>query len=55
MSASVQSFNRERIGKSIPEDAKIVGGIMRFSSEKRPMLFIETAAHTIEKNPKSTL
>ena len=51
-SASVQYFNRERIGKSIPEDANIVGGIMRFSSEKRPMLFIETAALTIEKNPK---
>ena len=50
-SASIQSYNQERIGNVIPEGSKIVGGVMRFSSEKRPLLFIEAASKVIEKDP----
>ena len=49
--SSNQEFNLERRGKHIPEKAFVVGGIMRFSSEKRPLLFIETASKVIEKHP----
>ena len=50
-SASIQSFNQERLGNVIPEGSSIVGGVMRFSSEKRPLLFIDAASKVIEKDP----
>lgn len=50
-SSSNQEFNLEKRGKHIPENAFVVGGIMRFSSEKRPLLFIETACEVIKKHP----
>lgn len=49
--SSIQDFNQEKRGKHIPESATIVGGIMRLSSEKRPLLFIETASKVIENQP----
>jgi len=50
-SSSNQEFNLERRGKHIPEKSFVVGGIMRFSSEKRPLLFIEVASKVVENNP----
>ena len=54
-STSIQSYNQERMGNVIPEGSKIVGGVMRFSSEKRPLLFIEAASRVIEETLLFTL
>lgn len=50
-SASQTEFNREKNAVKINENSLVVGGVMRFSSEKRPYLFIETAKLVIEKMP----
>lgn len=50
-SASESEFIREKNALNIDEDALVVGGIMRYSSEKRPYLFVETAKEVIKKMP----
>ncbi len=41
--------NREKLG--LPETAKVVGSIIRFSSEKRPRLWLDTAAAILRREP----
>jgi len=45
--------DRERIRKpfSIPNSAKVIGGVMRFSSEKRPDLWVKTLCAAVRKTP----
>ena len=52
-SSSESEFNLEKKGINLEKDNLLVGGIMRFSSEKRPLLFIETAKRVIEKLPNT--
>ncbi|MBL4757454.1 MAG: glycosyltransferase [Rhizobiales bacterium] len=40
-----------RKSHSLPEKAKVVGGILRFSEEKQPQLWIDTAAEVIKTRP----
>ncbi len=41
--------NREKLG--LPEKAKVVGSIIRFSSEKRPRLWLDAAASILRREP----
>ena len=50
-SSSESEFRRERKAINFEPNDLIVGGIMRYSSEKRPYLFIETAKIVLEKIP----
>ena len=50
-SASENEFRREKGSAQFGQNDLIVGGIMRYSSEKRPYLFIETAKIVVEKMP----
>ena len=50
-SSSESEFRRERKRMNFAPSDLIVGGIMRYSSEKRPHLFIETAKIILEKMP----
>ena len=52
-SSSDTEFRREKKSIKFETDALVVGGIMRYSSEKRPYLFIETAKQVIEKLPNA--
>ena len=52
-SSSESEFNLEKKGINLEKDNLLVGGIMRFSSEKTPLLFIETAKRVIEKLPNT--
>ena len=52
-SSSESEFNLEKKGINLEKYNLLVGGIMRFSSEKRPLLFIETAKRVIEKLPNT--
>lgn len=52
-SASENEFRREKRSIQFGPDDLVVGGIMRYSSEKRPYLFIETAKIVVEKSPNA--
>ena len=52
-SSSETEFFREKKGVQIKENSLIVGGIMRFSSEKRPLSFIKTAEAVLAKVPNA--
>lgn len=52
-SSSETEFLKEKKGIKINEDSLIVGGIMRFSSEKRPLSFIKTAEIVLRKIPNA--
>jgi glycosyltransferase involved in cell wall biosynthesis/tetratricopeptide (TPR) repeat protein len=41
--------HRQRLG--IPEGAPVVGGVFRMSEEKRPLLWVQTAAQVLRKVP----
>lgn len=44
------AFRRQR---GIPEDAPLVGGMFRFNPEKRPLLWLETAAQVSARLPET--
>ena len=49
--AEARASYRDRIG--VPLDAIVVGSIMRLSEEKRPLLWMRTAAHVARQFPDS--
>jgi ABC-type polysaccharide/polyol phosphate transport system ATPase subunit/glycosyltransferase involved in cell wall biosynthesis/lipopolysaccharide biosynthesis regulator YciM len=51
--ASNVDFMSEKRGLNESQNSQLIGGIMRFSSEKQPQLFIEAAAKILETNPKT--
>ena len=52
-SASDNEFRREKKSIRFGPNDLVVGGIMRYSSEKRPYLFIETAKIVVERIPNA--
>ena len=46
--AAVARFREER---GVPADAPLIGGLFRFSAEKRPLLWIEVAAEIARQRP----
>ena len=51
--ASNVEFMSEKRGLNEPRNSQLVGGIMRFSSEKQPQLFVEAAAKILETSPET--
>jgi glycosyltransferase involved in cell wall biosynthesis len=50
--ASETDIRAFRADVGISSDAAVVGGLFRFSAEKRPLLWLEVAAHILSREPK---
>ncbi len=46
-----KSYSDIRARLSIPLDSQVIGGVMRFSSEKRPDLWVETLISATKQSP----
>jgi len=54
VSTSPGNRQRARAALGIPADTMVVGTVSRFSEEKRPQLFVETARLVLDQRPGST-
>ncbi len=50
---SPEATRELRSSLNLPDNAAVIGGMFRFNAEKRPLLWIETAAYIAQKMPEA--